>query len=162
MVPRNPFILSGGSYGGMYVPHIATVIHEQNLALAAGKGQPGAVHVNLESMMVSNPISVSRFFPAHSPYIQETQDATSHFKWLLQMRCYNADMYNASTCADLFRVLPTCLDSIQLAQQGPGWSVERRVAAQKICSVLEQGDTHGTVIEDIRRKVTASADRIDS
>ncbi|KAJ6587804.1 Alpha/Beta hydrolase protein [Mycena sp. CBHHK59/15] len=81
----NQFILSGGSYGGMYVPHIATVIHEENAALAAGNGQRGAVHINIESMMVSNPIF----------------DATSHFTWLLQTRCYNADMYNASTCADV-------------------------------------------------------------
>ncbi|KAJ7094353.1 alpha/beta-hydrolase [Mycena epipterygia] len=133
---QNPLILSGGSYGGMYVPHIATVIHEQNIALAAGKGEPGAIHLNLESMMVSNPIS----------------DATSHFSWLLQTRCYLADMYNASTCAEMFEILPACLDSIQLAQQGPGWSVERRVAAQNICNPLQDGDTHGTVVEDVRKK----------
>ncbi|KAJ6551941.1 Alpha/Beta hydrolase protein [Mycena capillaripes] len=132
----NPFILSGGSYGGMYVPHLATVIHEQNTALAAGKGQAGAVHINLESMMVSNPIS----------------DATSHFSWLLQTRCYNADIYNASTCADMFKILPTCLDSIRFAQEAPEWSVKRRVAAQDICQPLEEGDTHGTVLVDIRKK----------
>ncbi|KAJ7506650.1 alpha/beta-hydrolase [Mycena galericulata] len=134
---NNQFILSGGSYGGMYVPHIATVIHEQNIALAAGKGQPVAVHINLESMMVSNPIS----------------DATSHFTWLLQMRCYNvADMYNASTCAELFEVLPTCLDAIRYAQQAPEWSSERRMVAQEVCHRLETGDRHGTVTEDVRKK----------
>ncbi|KAJ7461971.1 alpha/beta-hydrolase [Mycena latifolia] len=133
---QNQFVLSGGSYGGMYIPHIATVIHEQNIALAAGKGQPGAVHINLESIMVSNPIS----------------DATSHFTWLLHMRCYLADMYNVTTCAEMFEVLPACLDGIQLAQQGPGWSVERHVAAQAICNPFRAGDTHGTVVEDIRRK----------
>ncbi|KAJ6508230.1 alpha/beta-hydrolase [Mycena sanguinolenta] len=133
---QNQFILSGGSYGGVYVPHIATVIHEQNIALAKGKGQPGAIHINLESMMVSNPIS----------------DATSHFTWLLQTRCYNAEMYNASTCNEMFKILPTCLESIQFAQQTPAWSVGRRVAAQDICQQLEEGDTHGTVVEDVRKK----------
>ncbi|KAJ7461953.1 Alpha/Beta hydrolase protein [Mycena latifolia] len=128
---QNQFIISGGSYGGMYVPNIATVIHEQNLALAAGKGQAGAIHINLESMM----------------------DATSHFTWLLQMRCYLADMYNATTCVEMFEQLPACLDSIQLARQGPG-SVERRLAAQTICTPLEAGDTHGTVVEDVRRKAS--------
>ncbi|KAJ7606572.1 alpha/beta-hydrolase [Mycena polygramma] len=133
----NQLVLSGGSYGGVYVPHIATVIHEQNVALAAGKGQAGAVHLNLESMMISNPIS----------------DATSHFTWLLQTRCYNVpDMYNTSTCAEMFRILPTCLDSIQFAQQAPEWSVERHVAAQDICQRLEEGDAHGTVREDVRKK----------
>ncbi|KAF7364774.1 hypothetical protein MVEN_00347300 [Mycena venus] len=136
----NQFILSGGSYGGVYVPHTATVIHEQNIALAAGKGQPGAVHINLESMMVSNPVS----------------DATSHYTWMLQTRCYNVpDMYNASTCAEMFKILPNCLESIQLAQQAPGWSVERRIAAQKICRALDVGDTHGTVVEDVRKKCDA-------
>ncbi|KAJ7770967.1 alpha/beta-hydrolase [Mycena maculata] len=133
---KNQLILSGGSYGGMYIPHIATVIHEQNTALAAGKGEPSAVHINLESMMIHNPIS----------------DATSQYTWELQMRCYNAEIYNASTCAEMFEILPVCLDSIRLAQQGPGWNVERHVAAQNICDPLERGDTHGTVVEDIRRK----------
>ncbi|KAJ7738412.1 alpha/beta-hydrolase [Mycena metata] len=133
---QNQLILSGGSYGGMYIPHMATVIQEQNLAIAKGKGLPGAVPINLESMMVSNPIS----------------DATSHFAWLLQMRCYNVpDMYNASTCAELFEVLPTCLDSIRFAQEGP-WVPERHVAAQTICGRLNAGDNHGTVAEDVRRK----------
>ncbi|KAJ7127665.1 hypothetical protein C8R44DRAFT_733107 [Mycena epipterygia] len=125
----------------MYVPHIATVIHEQNIALAAGKGKPGAIHLNLESMMISNPISWS-------------QDATSHFTWLLQTRCYLADMYNASTCAEMFEILPACLDSIQLAQQGPGWSEERRVEAAVQCYRLEKGDTHGTVVDDVRKKAS--------
>jgi len=135
---QNRFILSGGSYGGMYVPHIATVIHEQNTALAAGTRQPdGMGHINLESMMVSNPIS----------------DATSHFTWLLQTRCYiNTNMYNASTCAEMFRLLPTCLDSIRLAQETPGWSVERHAAAHNICRPLQEADTHGTPLEDVRLK----------
>ncbi|KAJ7160172.1 alpha/beta-hydrolase [Mycena filopes] len=133
---QNQFILSGGSYGGVYVPHIATVIHEQNLELAKGKGAPGTIPINLESMMVSNPVS----------------DATSHFAWLLQMRCYNVpDMYNASTCAELFEVLPTCLDSIRFAQEGP-WVPERHAAAEQICNRLQDGDRHGTVTEDVRRK----------
>ncbi|KAJ7820282.1 hypothetical protein B0H13DRAFT_2377945 [Mycena leptocephala] len=102
---------------------------------ASGKGQPGAVYIHLESMMVSNPIS----------------DATSHFTWLLQTRCYNADMYNASTCAEMLQNSPACLDSIQLAQQAPGWSVERRVAAQNTCQLLEEGNPHGTVAEDVHR-----------
>jgi hypothetical protein len=62
-------------------------------------------------------------------------------------------MYNASTCADMFKILPACLDSIQFAQQAPGWDVERRVAAQNKCELLERGDTHGTVVEDVRKKV---------
>lgn len=51
--------MNGGSYGGIYVPNIATVIHEENRAVALGNGQPGAVPINLESLMISNPISVN-------------------------------------------------------------------------------------------------------
>lgn len=59
MTSRNQFVISGGSYGGVYVPNIATVIHEQNLALKRGAGQPKAIHINLESLIISNPWSVS-------------------------------------------------------------------------------------------------------
>ncbi|KAJ7845181.1 alpha/beta-hydrolase [Mycena leptocephala] len=134
---RNKFVLSGGSYGGTYVPHIATVIHDQNLALAAGKGHPSAVHINLESLMISNPMS----------------DATSHFTWFLKAVCHGSvAMYNASTCAEKFQSLPKCLDSIRLAEQGPVWNVERRSAAHNICWALRDGDTHGTSGEDVRKK----------
>ena len=55
---RSPFILAGGSYGGIFVPNIASVIHKENLAIRAGHGQPGAKHINLHSMMLSNPVVV--------------------------------------------------------------------------------------------------------
>ncbi|THH03727.1 hypothetical protein EW146_g10356 [Bondarzewia mesenterica] len=55
---KSKFVVASGSYGGTYVPHIATVIHEQNKALALGEGQPEAIHINLDSLMVSNPYSV--------------------------------------------------------------------------------------------------------
>ncbi|KAF7359783.1 SET domain-containing protein [Mycena venus] len=141
---RNKFILSGGSYGGTYVPHIATVIHQQNLAVAAGRGQPGDIHINLESMMVSNPMS----------------DATSHFSWFLDRLCFGpVPMYNASTCAEKFQDLPKCLDSIRFAEQVPGWDVERRSAAGKLCWSLRDGDTHGTTGEDIRKKCDSQDSR---
>lgn len=65
-------MITSGSYGGTYVPHIATVIHEQNQALASGKGQPGAVHINLESLIISNPFSVSGAFMTTVPRIFHT------------------------------------------------------------------------------------------
>ncbi|KAJ7054942.1 alpha/beta-hydrolase [Mycena amicta] len=133
---KNQLVLSGGSYGGIYIPHIATVIHEQNLLVAKNKGQPNAIPINLESMMVSNPIS----------------DATSHFKWLLHARCYLFDMYNSTTCAEMFEILPTCLDAIAFAQQTEEWIPERHSAAIYACGRLQIGDTHGTVVEDTRKK----------
>ncbi|THH28778.1 hypothetical protein EUX98_g5415 [Antrodiella citrinella] len=78
---KNKLVLASGSYGGIYVPHIATEIHQGNLALAAGGGEPGAKHINL-AMTVSNPLS----------------DTLSHFRWLTT-RCQNpiANVYNDGT-----------------------------------------------------------------
>ncbi|GJE95377.1 carboxypeptidase [Phanerochaete sordida] len=112
---KNQFVIAGGSYGGIYVPHIATVIHEKNAALAAGRGRPGARHINLESMMVSNPMS----------------DWLSHNRWALQQRCYLTDFYNASACADAFAKLPACLEATQMAFMDD--TVERRAAALHEC-----------------------------
>ena len=66
---RNKFIITSGSYGGTYVPHIATVIHEHNQALTSGKGEPGSVHINLESLIISNPFSVGIGFMTTNEYI---------------------------------------------------------------------------------------------
>ncbi|GJE90245.1 serine carboxypeptidase-like protein [Phanerochaete sordida] len=96
---NNKLILAGGSYGGVYIPHIATVIHEQNIALTLGRGKPGAARLNLDALMVSNPMS----------------DLLSHKRWALQQRCYNTDFYNALTCTEAFARLPACLEAVQMA-----------------------------------------------
>jgi carboxypeptidase C (cathepsin A) len=59
---RNKFVISAGSYGGVYAPVIASVIHEENKVLAQGEGKPGTVHINLDSIMLSNSISVRTFY----------------------------------------------------------------------------------------------------
>ncbi|CAK5270086.1 unnamed protein product [Mycena citricolor] len=152
---KNPLVVSGGSYGGTYVPHIATVIHEQNLLVAQRKGQPGAVHINLESMMLVNPFTVCWIVtPAYAYAHTETlQSARSHFTWLLHYRCHHVKhMYNTTTCDELYtNVLPRCLDAIDYAYQVPHWDIDRRVAASEICGELDQADTHGVLLEDVRR-----------
>ncbi|KAI0316871.1 Alpha/Beta hydrolase protein [Amylostereum chailletii] len=129
----NQFVISGGSYGGVYVPNIATVIHEQNQAVAKGQGQPGAIHINLESVMVSNPLS----------------DPLSWFRWNLHYRCELSDVYNSTTCSEMYGLLPQCLESIEMALQQS--SVATRTAASDDCFKLLMGDTHGTVLEDVRK-----------
>ncbi|TFK38819.1 alpha/beta-hydrolase [Crucibulum laeve] len=131
---RNKFILAGGSYGGIYIPNTASVIHRENNAIAAGTGLPGTIPINLESMMVSNPFT----------------DPLAHFSWLLQYRCVEKNVYNSSTCTELYSVLPTCLESIRIAYAIP--SIENRVEARSLCSKrLGTASTHGTVLEDVRR-----------
>ncbi|KAI0062587.1 alpha/beta-hydrolase [Artomyces pyxidatus] len=137
---KSTFALSGGSYGGVYVPNIATVIHEQNLLLAQGRGQHGAVHINLEALIISNPMS----------------DPISHFRWLLQYRCVETNLYNSTTCTELYAVLPECLEAIQLAYDYP--SRENHKKAFALCFKMEAGDTHGTLVEDTRRKCNMTND----
>ena len=50
----------GASYGGVFVPWMGKVIQEQNQLVANGHGAPGAAYVNLESLVIGNPFTVSR------------------------------------------------------------------------------------------------------
>ncbi|KAF8320085.1 alpha/beta-hydrolase [Clavulina sp. PMI_390] len=134
---RNKLVLAGGSYGGIYVPTIATEIHEQNKAIATGHGLVGAQHLNLEALLVSNPIT----------------DIISYFEWILYYRCELHEVYNSTTCSNLYRALPGCLSALDIATSSVP-SIENKVAATKLCSPLDEADTHGTVVEDIRRKCT--------
>ncbi|KAI0312924.1 alpha/beta-hydrolase [Amylostereum chailletii] len=137
---RNQFVIAGGSYGGVYVPNIAAVIHANNLAIARGEGPAGAIPINLESLMVSNPIT----------------NPLSYYRWVLYDRCTITQIYNATTCANLYTLLPACLEATELAFDWP--SLENRVQADTLCEVLVEGDTHGVLVEDVRRNCVADGD----
>ncbi|KAJ7661970.1 alpha/beta-hydrolase [Mycena polygramma] len=129
---QNKFVISGGSYGGVYVPNIATVIHEQNLLLESGQGQPGAVHINLDALILSNPIS----------------NPMAHFTWLLQYRCVDHALYNSTRCQRLYAALPACLESIEMAFKVP--TRENRVTSMELCYSLGAAEMYGVNPEDIR------------
>ncbi|KAI8968765.1 carboxypeptidase C [Trametes punicea] len=59
-----PFHIAAESYGGMYGPSIASVVHHKNLALAkdASAFVPGLIHINLESVVLANGLT--------DPYVQ--------------------------------------------------------------------------------------------
>ncbi|KAF8581123.1 alpha/beta-hydrolase [Ramaria rubella] len=137
---KNDFVVSGGSMGGIYVPHIATVIHEQNHAIALGKGRPGAIHINLASLIISNPFS----------------DALSHFRWFLYQACHNTNLYNSTTCTELYTLLPSCLESIQFAYENS--TVDNRVAAWSLCQRIRWGDTHGVMGENVHKSCDGSVE----
>ncbi|KAJ6597106.1 alpha/beta-hydrolase [Mycena vulgaris] len=136
---KNQFILSGGSYGGKFIPNIATVIQEKNVALAAEKTSSNGIHINLESLLISNPIS----------------DPMAHYRWLLYFYCELHSVYDAATCATMYAELPACLDLIELSLQDPGFSDSansaRRAARQACMHIQWDGDTHGVLVEDLRR-----------
>ncbi|KAJ7086820.1 Alpha/Beta hydrolase protein [Mycena belliarum] len=140
----NKFVVSSGSYGGVYVPHVATVIHEQNMLIARGRGRPGAIPIHLEALIVSNPFS----------------NPSTHFRWMLQYRCMDHHVFNSTDCTRLYAELPACLDSIDLAYERP--TVENRRTAWTMCDALNYADTHGTVFEDIRRQARCTPNPNDT
>lgn len=79
------------------------------------------------------------------------QDPTSHFGWHLYYFCHLHDVYNSTTCSELQSVAPKCLELIELGYMDG--SVEKRNEALNYCNALKMGDTHGRVLEDIRRVV---------
>ncbi|KAK7050639.1 Alpha/Beta hydrolase protein [Favolaschia claudopus] len=129
----NKFVVSGGSYGGVYVPNIATVIHEQNIALATTPSRShNNVHINLDALILSN--------PATNPM--------AHWTWLLHYRCVEHKLYNSTDCTRLYVKLPSCQESLDMAFTVP--TRENRVAALELCSQLNMGDMQGVNTEDIR------------
>ena len=136
----------------IYIPHIATVIHEQNTLLAKGAGTRGAPHLALESMMVSNPMSVRPPLPLLPPCTDTAQDFLSHNRWALQQRCVYTVFYNASTCTQAYAELPACLEAVQLAYE----SGERaaRVHALDLCEG-SQVPVPGRSYENVEFRVRA-------
>ncbi|KZO96865.1 alpha/beta-hydrolase [Calocera viscosa TUFC12733] len=129
---KNKFVVAGGSYGGIYVPHIGHVIHEENKKVATGHGQPGAKHINLDSLMISNPWS----------------DAEMHMRWLLQQRCFYTSLYNSTQCAEFYELLPGCLDAVSYGLSNS--TASNREQALDTCMPLLTGDTHGWDLQDLR------------
>jgi len=129
---KNKFVVSSGSYGGIYVPHIAYVIHEENKKVGLGRGQPGAERINLDSLMISNPWS----------------DAEMHIRWLLQQGCYYTHLYNVTQCAELYELLPVCMDAISYGLSNS--TAQNRKQALETCAPMWAADTHGWDLLDVR------------
>ncbi|KAF8320086.1 alpha/beta-hydrolase [Clavulina sp. PMI_390] len=137
LLARNKLVLASGSYGGTYIPTIATEIHQQNKAIIAGRGIPGTRYLDLEALLVTNPWT----------------DIVSHFEWMLYYRCELHQLYNATACSDLYRLLPECLSGLDLAISSAP-SIENSMAALEGCTPLITADTNGTVATDIRLRCT--------
>ncbi|KAE9407384.1 alpha/beta-hydrolase [Gymnopus androsaceus JB14] len=139
---KNKLIIAGGSYGGVYVPNIATVIQEGNRAVASQKGRgqfdgSGANLrvIHLESLMIHNPIS----------------DVLSHFRWLLQYRCVYHNVYNTTQCQEGYALLPSCLEALDFVLQPENSTPKNRFEALELCEPFNEYATE-TPIEDIRLK----------
>jgi hypothetical protein len=83
------------------------------------------------------------------------QDPISYFRWILQYRCNTHNVYNSTTCQAGYEALPSCLEQVQYALENS--TPQHRRNAMEFCETnLMEGDSHGTVIEDVRKKVCYS------
>lgn len=113
-----------------YIPHIATVIHEENLALASGKGNPGAIHIKLESMMVSNPYSVRHFRHCDVSWMAVTYWLRTRTVWRTIDGLYNSAVI-IQTC--IMR-LPANISSPYFRSVSKLYSLHMRIPPLKIAS----------------------------
>ena len=76
----------------------------------------------------------------------------SHYRWMLQQRCYYTDLYNTTICDAAYEKLPFCLEAIQMAYMHD--SVENRVHAIHVCwtSGLEVR-VPGRSLENVEQRV---------
>ncbi|KAJ6506610.1 hypothetical protein C8R45DRAFT_1208667 [Mycena sanguinolenta] len=116
----NKFVVSGGSYGGSYIPDIATVIHVQNQLL---------------TLQVA--------FRAPEPS-SASQNPKAHFTWLLHYRCTLHSIYDSPTCQTLYAKLPASLESIDMAFEIP--ILANRLASSELCGELNGGIRMGLMM----------------
>ncbi|KAF7362266.1 Alpha/beta-hydrolase [Mycena venus] len=134
---KNQFMISSGSYGGIFMPHVINTIHSRNHDLDE------AVRVNRtikmpESIMLANAWS----------------DAQSHFLWFHQSNCIDNPFFNATICNDIVDALPGCLNAIQYAYEQS--TPTNRYAAFEECTERVAPWEHATRnIYDYREKCPA-------
>ncbi|KAJ6620560.1 Alpha/Beta hydrolase protein [Mycena sp. CBHHK59/15] len=107
---KNQFLISSGSYGGVFIPHVINTIHSRNAA-----GNANRTIKMPDSVMMTNAWS----------------DAKSHFLWFHQSNCVDNPFFNATTCRAIIDGLPDCLDAVQYAYERS--TPANRFAALKAC-----------------------------
>jgi hypothetical protein len=185
-VYRNQLIMADGSYGGVYLARIGSAINNHNKALVGVDDEYsqdfGNIRVNLESIVLHNPIFVSPFLVSWCRVKCTTdndvffmQNVLAHYQWLMYYRCFLHQVHNVTTCQQItgaqnlhsflhsirtrylqLRVgyLGPCLESIELSYQVPS-NVNQSVEATNLCLVDFGGQsTNGILLEDIRKRVS--------
>ncbi|ORY24444.1 alpha/beta-hydrolase [Naematelia encephala] len=131
---KNDLILNGGSYGGMYLPHMAHEINEQNKLLALGKAKSGTKHINLESIMISNPML----------------DPISHITGLPLSMCKYHQIWNETECTELYEAVPSIIELMRRAVASP--TLEHKIPALHAMGHWEAKDLHGVSRENLRSR----------
>jgi hypothetical protein len=80
----------------------------------------------------------------------------AHYHWLVYFYCELHSVYDADMCASMYAKLPERLDlimSLQDTRFSARANAARRAARETCRSLAWGGDTHGIMIEDIRKTV---------
>lgn len=97
---KKPFIIAGESYGGTYIPRIASAIHKKNKELKQTGGS--GVHINLESVAIGNGLT----------------EPKTQFASVPEFACSSENKYaifknGSSTCTSLQSKAKTCESLIE-------------------------------------------------
>ncbi|CAO1628133.1 unnamed protein product [Sympodiomycopsis kandeliae] len=93
---KKPFHIAGESYGGTYIPHMASVIHKNNKQLSK-QADSSRVHINLESIAIGNGLTEPKTQFASIPeFACSTENPYAIFK------------NGSSTCLALEQKAKTC------------------------------------------------------
>ena len=79
------------------------------------------------------------------------------FTWALYYMCELHDVYDSTTCAAMYALLPQCQEKIDYALDETTSTAESRNDALMFCSELFDGDMHGLVFQDIRKTVSITS-----
>ncbi|KAJ7169053.1 alpha/beta-hydrolase [Mycena crocata] len=132
---KNQFMISSGSYGGVFIPHIINTIHSRNREL---KHLSNRTIKMPESIMMANAWS----------------DAQSHHLWFHQSNCVDNPFFNATICKGIIEALPGCLNAIQYAYEQS--TPENRYASFEACARVTPWEVATRDVYDYRTKCPAT------
>ncbi|KAG2226576.1 hypothetical protein INT45_005062, partial [Circinella minor] len=145
----NPFHISGESYGGHYLPALATELIRQNK-----EAEQGHIHIPFESMLIGNGWTEPRTQLQH--YETYSCDNDSKYK----------PIYDEQECEEMRNTYPRCESLMTACYKYP--SPITCVPANLYCEKTQQGNFGATGLNpyDIRKKCTGESglcyDEIDA
>ncbi|TFK38874.1 Alpha/Beta hydrolase protein [Crucibulum laeve] len=143
---KNKFMISSGSYGGTYIPHVLNTIRLRNLLAKKSSymvyrsngmiergGRIGET-VALEDVRIIK-------MPEAAMMLNVWSDTMTHFRWIHESNCNSNEdgnmFFNATWCEHIVAGLPHCLDELQLSYEQP--TVDNKWNAMEECYALLDG-----------------------
>ncbi|KAJ6593449.1 Alpha/Beta hydrolase protein [Mycena capillaripes] len=135
---KNQFMISSGSYGGVFIPHVINTIYSRN---------------HDESVRANRTIKM----PESIMMVNAWSDAQSNFLWFHQSNCVDNPFFNSTICSNIINLLPDCLSAIQYAYEQS--TPANRYAALEACYTVAPWELTTRDPYDYRHKVGVPQDR---